>query len=122
MTQTIKKALSSSIYYSIYKYACSEAHNDISSLIKWNTELDDNKNFTIITNSQEKTNVLPYLDSLSAMFMNSNKKIDVAIGGMLVLHEPLMKYKTTTKEHFRYYSASLLKKKQVTNIQKLYQN
>ncbi len=71
--QKIKKAVDSAVYYSVYNFACSESHNDLWTLFGWNTNVNQDKSFSVECFSQDKEKLLPYLDATSAMFLNSIK-------------------------------------------------
>jgi len=61
----------SSVYLSIYNSSCCESHNNLRALINWNTLINKDKSFSINSYSENKNGLMPFLDSTTAIFINS---------------------------------------------------
>jgi hypothetical protein len=68
------KVAQSPIYYSVYNISCCESHNNLRTLFNWNTFRNEDETYSIISNSQRKDDLVPYLDSTSAIIINSTIK------------------------------------------------
>jgi len=69
------KVAQSSVYFSVYNISCCDSHNNLRALFNWNATVNGDGSYSINYSSENRNELIPILDSTTAIFINSTIKI-----------------------------------------------